>query len=222
MTAGCPVPIVMAGGKKLPELEALEMAYRAVQEGAAGVDMGRNIFQIGASRGDDPGRREGRARGRAARGGLRAVPRAVARRGACLMRTRTRQLRRLAAISSLGSSRPGCGGSASSSGARQRRDRARPRRTRLRDDRSTATRAGRRRTLRAGRAARVGRRRNRARWRRSSWVLISATGSSRAVRGEADVANGKAQVARRLGHLLLARTRAWCDRGGARILPQRA
>jgi len=35
----------MAGGKKLPELEALEMAYRAIQEGAAGVDMGRNIFQ---------------------------------------------------------------------------------------------------------------------------------------------------------------------------------
>jgi 3-hydroxy-5-phosphonooxypentane-2,4-dione thiolase len=45
VTAGCPVPIVMAGGKKLPELEALEMAYRAVQQGAAGVDMGRNIFQ---------------------------------------------------------------------------------------------------------------------------------------------------------------------------------
>jgi 3-hydroxy-5-phosphonooxypentane-2,4-dione thiolase len=45
VTAGCPVPIVMAGGKKLPELQALEMAYRAVQEGAAGVDMGRNIFQ---------------------------------------------------------------------------------------------------------------------------------------------------------------------------------
>ena len=45
VTAGCPVPIVMAGGKKLPEAEALEMAYRAVQEGAAGVDMGRNIFQ---------------------------------------------------------------------------------------------------------------------------------------------------------------------------------
>jgi putative autoinducer-2 (AI-2) aldolase len=45
VTAGCPVPIVMAGGKKLPELEALEMAYRAVEEGAAGVDMGRNIFQ---------------------------------------------------------------------------------------------------------------------------------------------------------------------------------
>lgn len=45
VTAGCPVPVVMAGGKKLPELEALEMAYRAVQDGAAGVDMGRNIFQ---------------------------------------------------------------------------------------------------------------------------------------------------------------------------------
>ncbi len=45
VTAACPVPIVMAGGKKLPELEALTMAYRAVQEGAAGVDMGRNIFQ---------------------------------------------------------------------------------------------------------------------------------------------------------------------------------
>jgi 3-hydroxy-5-phosphonooxypentane-2,4-dione thiolase len=45
VTAGCPVPIVMAGGKKLPERDALEMAHRAIQEGAAGVDMGRNIFQ---------------------------------------------------------------------------------------------------------------------------------------------------------------------------------
>jgi putative autoinducer-2 (AI-2) aldolase len=43
--ASCPVPVVMAGGKKLPELEALDMAYKAVSEGAAGVDMGRNIFQ---------------------------------------------------------------------------------------------------------------------------------------------------------------------------------
>lgn len=43
--ASCPVPIVMAGGKKLAELDALTMASRAVQEGAAGVDMGRNIFQ---------------------------------------------------------------------------------------------------------------------------------------------------------------------------------
>ena len=45
VTAACPVPVVMAGGKKLPELEALTMAYRAVEAGAAGVDMGRNIFQ---------------------------------------------------------------------------------------------------------------------------------------------------------------------------------
>ena len=45
IAASCPVPIVMAGGKKLPELEALTMAYNAVQEGACGVDMGRNIFQ---------------------------------------------------------------------------------------------------------------------------------------------------------------------------------
>jgi 3-hydroxy-5-phosphonooxypentane-2,4-dione thiolase len=49
VTAACPVPIVIAGGKKLPELEALEMAYKAIDQGAAGVDMGRNIFQS-----DDP------------------------------------------------------------------------------------------------------------------------------------------------------------------------
>jgi putative autoinducer-2 (AI-2) aldolase len=45
ITSSCPVPIVMAGGKKLPEIDALTMAYKAVQGGAAGVDMGRNIFQ---------------------------------------------------------------------------------------------------------------------------------------------------------------------------------
>jgi len=48
ITASCPVPIVIAGGKKLPELDALKMAYRSIQEGAAGVDMGRNIFQSDA------------------------------------------------------------------------------------------------------------------------------------------------------------------------------
>jgi putative autoinducer-2 (AI-2) aldolase len=48
VAASCPVPLVMAGGKKLPELEALQMSYNAVQEGAAGVDMGRNIFQSDA------------------------------------------------------------------------------------------------------------------------------------------------------------------------------
>jgi putative autoinducer-2 (AI-2) aldolase len=45
----CPVPLVMAGGKKLPELEALELTHNAIKRGAAGVDMGRNIFQA-----DDP------------------------------------------------------------------------------------------------------------------------------------------------------------------------
>jgi putative autoinducer-2 (AI-2) aldolase len=45
ITAGCPVPIVIAGGRKLPEREALDMAYKAIDQGAAGVDMGRNIFQ---------------------------------------------------------------------------------------------------------------------------------------------------------------------------------
>jgi len=45
VAAACPVPIVIAGGKKRPEKDALELAHRAVQEGAAGVDMGRNIFQ---------------------------------------------------------------------------------------------------------------------------------------------------------------------------------
>lgn len=48
VTASCPVPIVIAGGKKLPELDALKMARNAVQQGAAGVDMGRNIFQSDA------------------------------------------------------------------------------------------------------------------------------------------------------------------------------
>jgi len=45
VVACCPVPIVIAGGKKLPELEALELAYMAIQSGASGVDMGRNVFQ---------------------------------------------------------------------------------------------------------------------------------------------------------------------------------
>lgn len=42
---GCPVPIVIAGGKKIPEKDALQTAYNAISKGAAGVDMGRNIFQ---------------------------------------------------------------------------------------------------------------------------------------------------------------------------------
>jgi 3-hydroxy-5-phosphonooxypentane-2,4-dione thiolase len=49
VVAGSPIPVVIAGGKKLPELDALQMAYRAIDAGALGVDMGRNIFLA-----DDP------------------------------------------------------------------------------------------------------------------------------------------------------------------------
>jgi 3-hydroxy-5-phosphonooxypentane-2,4-dione thiolase len=43
---GCPVPVIIAGGKKLSkEVDALEIAYNAVEQGASGVDMGRNIWQ---------------------------------------------------------------------------------------------------------------------------------------------------------------------------------
>ena len=45
IVAACPVPIVVAGGKKLPEDEALTLAYEVISKGARGVDMGRNIFQ---------------------------------------------------------------------------------------------------------------------------------------------------------------------------------
>ena len=45
VTNACPVPIVIAGGKKLPERDALQLAKNAIDKGAAGVDMGRNIFQ---------------------------------------------------------------------------------------------------------------------------------------------------------------------------------
>ncbi len=48
VSASCPVPLVIAGGKKLPELEALQMAHAAISQGASGVDMGRNIFQAEA------------------------------------------------------------------------------------------------------------------------------------------------------------------------------
>lgn len=42
---GCPVPVVIAGGKKIPEMDALKMTEGAIKAGASGVDMGRNIFQ---------------------------------------------------------------------------------------------------------------------------------------------------------------------------------
>ncbi|HEX7407296.1 MAG TPA: 3-hydroxy-5-phosphonooxypentane-2,4-dione thiolase [Candidatus Binatia bacterium] len=47
VVGGCPVPIVIAGGKKIEEREALQLAQDAVSHGAVGVDMGRNIFQSG-------------------------------------------------------------------------------------------------------------------------------------------------------------------------------
>lgn len=48
VAAACPVPLVIAGGKKLPEFDALCLAHQAIDQGAAGVDMGRNIFQCEA------------------------------------------------------------------------------------------------------------------------------------------------------------------------------
>lgn len=42
---GCPVPLIIAGGKKLSEPDALKLSHDAVQHGAVGVDMGRNIWQ---------------------------------------------------------------------------------------------------------------------------------------------------------------------------------
>ncbi len=45
VAAACPVPVVIAGGKKLPEKECMELCYKAINDGASGVDMGRNVFQ---------------------------------------------------------------------------------------------------------------------------------------------------------------------------------
>ena len=41
----CPVPVIVAGGKKIPERDAMQLTYDAIREGAVGVDMGRNIWQ---------------------------------------------------------------------------------------------------------------------------------------------------------------------------------
>jgi len=41
----CPAPIIVAGGKKIPELDAMKLTYNAIKAGAVGVDMGRNIWQ---------------------------------------------------------------------------------------------------------------------------------------------------------------------------------
>jgi len=41
----CPAPIIVAGGKKIPERDALQLTYNAIKAGAVGLDMGRNIWQ---------------------------------------------------------------------------------------------------------------------------------------------------------------------------------
>jgi 3-hydroxy-5-phosphonooxypentane-2,4-dione thiolase len=46
VVGSCPVPLVIAGGPKLETArDALDLAYDAIQRGAAGVDMGRNVWQ---------------------------------------------------------------------------------------------------------------------------------------------------------------------------------
>lgn len=45
VTESCPVPVIVAGGKKIPERDAMRLTYNAVRGGAVGVDMGRNIWQ---------------------------------------------------------------------------------------------------------------------------------------------------------------------------------
>ena len=45
VVTGCPIPIIIAGGKKSMENDALHLAANAIKEGAVGVDMGRNIWQ---------------------------------------------------------------------------------------------------------------------------------------------------------------------------------
>ncbi len=45
VVGSCPVPVIVAGGPKIPERDALELTYNSIKAGAAGVDMGRNIWQ---------------------------------------------------------------------------------------------------------------------------------------------------------------------------------
>ncbi len=82
---GCPVPIVIAGGKKLPEREALQMAWQAIDQGAAGVDMGRNVFQSSNPVAMLAGARRDRPQGREGGQGLRHVPRPGAGQGSLTM-----------------------------------------------------------------------------------------------------------------------------------------
>ena len=45
MVESCPIPIIIAGGKKISEKDALQLTFDAINDGASGVDMGRNIWQ---------------------------------------------------------------------------------------------------------------------------------------------------------------------------------
>jgi len=46
VTKGCPVPVVMAGGPRVDtELEVFDFVYDGIQNGAIGVNLGRNIWQ---------------------------------------------------------------------------------------------------------------------------------------------------------------------------------
>ena len=46
VVAGCPIPVMIAGGPKCDtEVETLEMIFGALHDGAAGIVMGRNIWQ---------------------------------------------------------------------------------------------------------------------------------------------------------------------------------
>jgi putative autoinducer-2 (AI-2) aldolase len=46
VTSGCPVPVVIAGGPKTDsELEVMQFVYDGMQQGAIGVNLGRNIWQ---------------------------------------------------------------------------------------------------------------------------------------------------------------------------------
>jgi putative autoinducer-2 (AI-2) aldolase len=46
ITRGCPVPVVIAGGPKVPTgYEVLQFVHDGIQKGAIGVNLGRNIWQ---------------------------------------------------------------------------------------------------------------------------------------------------------------------------------
>ena len=91
VTAGCPVPIVMAGGKKLPELEALTMALPGGVRGRRRRRHGPEHLPERRAGGDDPGRRGGRARRLEPRRGARALP-ASSREGRALAGARLSSL----------------------------------------------------------------------------------------------------------------------------------